>query len=236
MNTKPLLYGIKRSEILMEQIELVEEYPSKIADMLVQGTIDVGLVPVAVIPKLKKWHILPGYCIGAEGGVASVCLFGESPIEELNTILLDYQSRTSVSLCKILLKHYWKKDVALQDAGKDFTSQIKGRTGGVIIGDRALLQRKISPYVYDLAGAWQQMTGLPFVFAAWIANKKLPDAFVKLFNEANAEGLQNLDAVIAENPFAAYDLRTYYTHNISYTLTKEKMAGMEKFLTLLKNI
>lgn len=233
LNTKPLLYGIKRSEKLMQQIELSEEYPSKIADMLVEGTIDVGLVPVAVIPKLKEWNILPGYCIGAEGNVASVCLFSEVSIENVEKILLDYQSRTSVNLCKVLLQHYWKKEVVLEDAGKDFREDIKGTTAGVIIGDRALEQRKTSPYIYDLAGCWKAMTGLPFVFAAWIANKKLPDEFVALFNEANAVGLNNLEAVIAENPYDTYSLKTYYTENISYNLTDEKREGLERFLQLL---
>ena len=75
MNTKPLLYGIRRSVELMEMIELVEDYPAKIAGMLVDGTIDVGLAPVAVIPRLNEWHIVSDYCIGANADVASVCLF-----------------------------------------------------------------------------------------------------------------------------------------------------------------
>ena len=236
MNTKPLLYGIKRSAELMEQTEIIEEYPSIIAGMLVDGSIDVGLVPVAIIPKLKEWHIISDYCIGAEGDVASVCLFSEVPIEEIQTILLDYQSRTSVNLCKVLLKHYWKKDVVLEDAKADFRDHISGTTAGVVIGDRALEQRKTSPYIYDLAGTWKLMTGLPFVFAAWIANKKLPENFIHIFNQANAVGLNNLDAVIAENPFATYSLQTYYSRNVSYDLTDEKRKGLAKFLELLATV
>jgi chorismate dehydratase len=59
--------------------------------------------------------------------------------------LLDYQSRTSVNLAKILLKEYWQKEVVLEDAKEDFRSAIKGTTAGIVIGDRALEQRKISP-------------------------------------------------------------------------------------------
>lgn len=233
LNTRPLLYGIRRSAGLMDQIEVIEDYPSKIAAMLVEGSIDVGLVPVATIPKLQEWHILPGYCIGAEGDVASVCLFSDVPMEKITRILLDYQSLTSVNLCKILLTNYWKKEVELTDAGKNFTSEIGGTTAGVIIGDRALVQRKKSPYIYDLSGAWKAMTNLPFVFAAWIANKKLPENFIALFNKANAVGLNNLGAVIAENIFTEYPLEIYYTKNISYQLTDDKLAGMRKFIELL---
>jgi len=232
LNTKPLLYGIKQSAELMEQIELVEDYPSKIAAMLVEGTIDVGLVPVAIIPGLKEWHIVTDYCIGADGDVASVCLFSEVPMEKIEKVLLDYQSKTSVNLVKILLRDYWKINPVLEDAKEGYISDIKGTTAGVVIGDRALAQRKVSPYIYDLAGAWKAMTGLPFVFAAWIANKELPAAFINLFNEANAAGLQNIDAVIAANANNVYDLVTYYGNNISYGLDERKKEGMKKFLEL----
>ena len=233
LNTKPLLFGIKRSPQLMQQVELVEDYPSKIAAMLVEGTIDVGLVPVAIIPRLQQWNIVTDYCIGADGDVASVCLFSQVPVEKIEKVLLDYQSRTSVNLAKILLRDYWKINPVLEDASEHYISNIKGTTAGVVIGDRALAQRKVSPYIYDLAGAWKAMTGLPFVFAAWIANKKLPDEFTSLFNKANAEGLQNIDAVIAENPGTVYDLNIYYRNNINYFLDDSKKEGMKLFLELL---
>lgn len=236
LNTKPLLYGVKRSEELMARTELVEDYPSRIAQMLVDGTIDVGLVPVAVIPKLKEWHIVSDFCIGAEQEVASVCLFSEVPMEKIEKVLLDYQSRTSVNLCKVLLKYHWKITPVLEDAKVDYREHISGTTAGVVIGDRALEQRKKSTYIYDLAANWIEMTGFPFVFAAWIANKKLPEDYVELFNKANAIGFDHLEEVVAENPFEVYDLHTYYTQNISYDLTPEKRKGVEKFIELLGTV
>jgi chorismate dehydratase len=233
LNTKPLLYGIVRSKELLEQIELVIDYPSKIANMLVQDSLDVGLIPVAAIPQLKEWHIISDYCIGAEGAVASVCLFSDVPLDKIERVLLDYQSKTSVNLCKVLLKHYWKINPVLENAKEDFREQIQGTTAGVVIGDRALEQRLSSPYIYDLAEAWQQFTGLSFVFAAWIANKKLPESFCTLFNKANAVGLNELDKVVAENPYNVYDLNTYFSKNISYHFTTEKRKGLERFLQLL---
>jgi len=234
LNTKPLLYGIRRSVELMEMIELVEDYPAKIAGMLIDGTIDVGLAPVAVIPRLNEWHIVSDYCIGANANVASVCLFSEVSIDKIEKVLLDYQSRTSVNLCKVLLKHYWKIDPVIEEANENYISEINGTTAGVVIGDRALNQRRVSPYIYDLAGSWRAMTGLPFVFATWIANKELPQTFIDLFNKANGLGLTHLDEVIAENPYPVYDLKTYYTTNISYVLNDQKQKGMNKFLEYLK--
>ena len=202
--------------------------------MLLNNEIDLGLVPVAIIPKLSEHHIISDYCIGAVKDVASVCLFSEVPLEEIATVILDYQSRTSVALAKILLEKYWKLKVKFVAATENFREQIKGTIAAVVIGDRAFEQRKISAYHYDLAAAWIEFAGLPFVFAAWVANKNLPESFITQFNEANKIGLQNIDAVVAENTSPFYDLKTYYTENISYDLTSEKRKGLEKFLEFLK--
>ena len=233
LNTRPLLYGLKRSG-LIDKIELVEEYPSRIATMLVNDEIDVGLVPVVVIPLLKEPHIITDYCIGADGEVASVAIFSEVPIEQVETVLLDYQSSTSVTLAKLLLKEYWQKEVVLEDAGEDFRSFITGTTAGIVIGDRALEQRKHSAYIYDLGSAWKAHTGLPFVFAAWVANKQLGEDFEDAFNRANGYGVSHIDEVIAENPYDCYDLKKYYTQNISYRLDDEKRKGLALFLKKLE--
>jgi len=232
LNTRPLLYGLKRSG-LMDRIDLVEDYPARIAAMLLNDEIDVGLVPVVVIPQLKDPHIITDYCIGTEGEVASVALFSEVPMEQVTTVLLDYQSRTSVNLAKLLLKEYWKKEVVLEDAREDFRSRIGGTTAGIVIGDRALEQRKISAYCYDLGLAWKAHTGLPFVFAAWVSNKPLGDEFEDAFNRANGYGVKHIEEVVAENAYPVYDLTKYYTQNISYQLTEDKRKGLDLFLRLL---
>jgi Predicted periplasmic solute-binding protein len=234
LNTQPLIYGIKRSPLLMQHIELTEEYPSKIAGRLLNDEIDVGLVPVAVIPHMKQHYIVGDYCIGAEGKVMSVALFSNVPMEQIETVLLDYQSRTSVALAKVLFKHYWKKEVVFKPAAENFEKEINGTTAAVIIGDRALVQRKEATYIFDLADAWKSFTGLPFVFAAWISNKKLDDDWIGAFNKANAYGLNHLEEVLANTHFEHYDLRTYYTKDISYPLTNEKRKGLEKFISFLK--
>jgi chorismate dehydratase len=232
LNTKPLLYGLKHG-FEIENLELTEGFPARIAEMLLKDEIDLGLVPVAILPKLKDYYIVTDYCIGAEGPVGSVCLFSEVPLDQIETVLLDYQSRTSVALAKILIRDYWKISPLLEDATPDFREQIKGTTAAVVIGDRAFEQRKISPYIYDLAEAWKDFTGLPFVFAAWIANKKLPAEFITKFNEANSMGVNAIDRVVAENPYGLYDLHQYFSKNISYNLTAQKREGLQKFLSLL---
>ena len=214
----------------MNELELLLDYPANLAKSLQDGTIDMALLPVAAMPFIPGARIVSDYGIGAEGDVASVCIFSEVPMEEIEVVYLDYQSRSSVRLAQLLLQKYWHKNVAFKAAPEDYIDHIKGATAGVIIGDRALQQRPNFKFIYDLAGGWKAWTGLPFVFAAWIANKDLPQDFLGAFNEANAEGLKHIDEVVAENPYPHYSLKTYYTENIHYYLDAEKKKGLELFL------
>ena len=219
----------------MDDIELLLEYPAELARQLKEGSIDMALLPVAAMPDIEGARIVSEYVIGADKAVASVCIFSHVPMEEIETVYLDYQSRTSVRLAQLLIKHYWKRQVVYKPATEQYIEYINGNSAGVIIGDRALKQLTNFQYVYDLAEAWQAHTGLPFVFAAWVANKDLPEDFLQAFNEANAQGLSNIDAVVAENSFPYYDLKKYFTENVSYYLDEQKRKGLELFLRMINN-
>ncbi len=135
LNSKPFIYGLEHSD-LMNEIDLQLDIPSTCAQKLMDGIVDIGLVPVAIIPKLKEAHIISDYCIGAVGKVASVCLYSEVPLNEIKTILLDYQSRTSVTLVKVLAREHWKISPEWQNASENFENSVSGTTAAVIIGDR----------------------------------------------------------------------------------------------------
>jgi chorismate dehydratase len=232
LNTKPLLYGISHSPVI-ELIELVQDYPACIASLLIEGDIDIGLVPVAILPELKNYQIHTDYCIGCDGPVASVCLFSDVPICEVKTVLLDYQSRTSVALLKILLKNYWKVIPEFINTKDEYRSLIHGSTAGLVIGDRSFEQRKFSRYAYDLGEAWKQYTGLPFVFATWTASKPLDPGFISSFNAANRFGIQNISNVIRDTAYPLFDLEQYFTEHVSYELDADKEKGLNHFLQLM---
>jgi len=232
LNTKPLIYGFKHGG-LKHEVDLIVEYPSKIAEMLKENQIDVGLVPVSIIPELKEHYIISDYCIGCDGEVGSVCLFSEVRLQKIERVLLDYQSRTSVDLLKILIRQYWKISPALISTFEDYRKDIKGTTAGLVIGDRALEQRKISTYKYDLGLEWKKFTGLPFVFAAWISNKKLDQSFIQNFNKANLTGLEQIENVVIENPYKLFDMKSYYTSYINYFLDEKARSGLHLFLDIL---
>lgn len=233
LNTKPLIYGLERMPI-REKIELIGAYPSRLSQMLIDDEVDLGLIPVASIPQLPSYHIVGNHCIGAEGEIASVCLFSEVPMNEIKRVYLDYQSRSSVALLRWLMKESWgihPEIIEARDEG--YREEIRGTTAGLVIGDRALEQRKISTFIYDLGSEWRGITGLPFVFAAWVSTRPLPGEFIKEFDEANTLGLSHIDDIVAENPFRIYDLKKYYTLHLSYVLDERKRRGMEKFLSIL---
>jgi chorismate dehydratase len=235
LNTRPLLLGMEQSPF-KERIDLMKAYPAQIAQALLDDTIDIGLVPVAIMPLLKHPQLVSKYVIGTEGEVASVALFSQVPMDEIEKVYLDYQSKTSVALAKILFKQFWKKEVVFMNATEGYMDQISGSTAGVIIGDRALASLNRFEHIYDLGSAWKQYSGLPFVFAAWIANKPIPSEFMEAFDAANGYGLSHLKDVIALIPDneQVCDLYKYYTQNISYELTPEKRAGLAQFLEALK--
>ena len=233
LNTRPLIYGLQQLPV-SERIELTGAYPSKVAQQLKDGEIDLGLIPVAVIPELPEYHIVGNHCIGAAGEIASVALFSDVPMAEIETVYLDYQSRTSVELLKYLMSEYWGINPhIIQATGENYRGKIKGTTAGLVIGDRAFEQRKISTFIYDLGSEWRSITGLPFVFAAWVSTKPLPEDFIELFDAANAIGLQHIDEIVQAESFDLYDLSKYYTLHLSYDLDELKQKGMEKFLNLL---
>lgn len=235
LNTRPMLYGLQKPPIA-NQIELVGDYPAKVAEMLKKGEIDVGLIPVAVIPQLSTYHIVGNYCIGTEGEIASVALFSEVPMNEIKKVYLDYQSRTSVALLKYLMKEYWGiNPEIIQAVDEDYRKEIKGTTGGLVIGDRALEQRKISTFIYDLGSEWRKITGLPFVFAAWVSIKPLEEGFIGLFDEANEKGLSYIDEIVQEMDYDLYDLKKYYKLHLSYKLDQSKQKGMQHFLQVIMN-
>ena len=236
LNTRPLLYGLKEHPVA-SQIDLQEAYPSKVAAMLLNDEIDIGLIPVAILPNLPEYHLISDFCIGCDGPVASVALFSDEHIGSLNKVILDYQSRTSAMLLRLLFRDYWKLDIQFINAGtEDFRKEIHDHVGGLVIGDRAFEQARHSRFMYDLGEAWKLHTGMPFVFATWVSNKQIAQTFIRDFNEANAIGVRQLERVAADHPEATFDLPAYYRNNLSYTFDATKRAALERFLSEISTL
>lgn len=233
LNTKPFIYGLFRSE-MADEIELSLDIPSVCARKLLSGEADLVLTPVAIIPELPQAWLVSDYCIGSVGAVKTVCVFAEKPLADIRRILLDFHSRTSVQLVRILCEQYWHIQPEFVPASEGFETQISGDTAAVVIGDKTIGLERRFPYVYDLGDAWTTWTGLPFVYAAWISTKPLDQELLLRFNAALASGLEHLPELIKILPtIPGFDLDQYYRENISYDLDEAKWLALNRFMQLL---
>jgi len=238
LNSKPFLYGLTKS-LIFKDIELSIDFPSKVAEKLILGQADIGLIPVGALKDLRCYEIISDFCIGAFGNVRTVVLASDRPLNKIDTILLDYQSRTSVLLARVLAKFFWKKQFTFKQATDGFENNlIKGSTAGVVIGDRVFNVEKIYSYNLDLSEEWVNYTGLPFVFAVWVANKNVSEQFKEDFNNALKFGIKNISEIaVSEKPqYPEIDIFDYFSRNLDFNFDDKKREGLERFLELAKSL
>lgn len=235
-NTLPFKWALKGSE-LINKIDLQEDIPSICAQKLKFGQVDLALVPVALIVELDHYFIETDFCIGADGSVDSVKLYSDVPLHEMGGIMLDYQSKSSITLTKVLCKFFWKLDVPFFEARPGFENEIKGHTGAVVIGDRTFEMNGNFKFEYDLASEWKKFTGLPFVFAAWLSREKLPGEFIASFNKVLTHGVIHTRQAIDESEVVKGLTREmthhYLTKKIDYKLDQPKREALKRFLSYM---
>lgn len=238
-NTLPFKWALKKSELLKE-IDLQEDIPSICAQKLKFDQVDMALVPVALLAELPQYFIESEYCIGANKKVDSVMLYSDVPLDEIKTITLDYQSKSSITLTKILCKFFWKISPQFIDAVPGFEKQTKGTNASVVIGDRTFELNGKYKHDYDLATEWYKFTGLPFVFAAWVCTHKLDENFIKEFNSVLKYGVDFCLAAINESyqttSISKEKTIEYLTERIQYKLDDDKRMAIELFLKYIKEL
>lgn len=193
INTRPFIDGLEHffSE---EEVRLHILPPADCAKALKEGSVDISLMPIGAMVNFSHINLLPNFCIGGDGPVNSVFIFSEVPIEEIAFLYLDPHSRSSNGLARILLKHYWKKDIPFQLLPNRPFDVIQGKSAGVIIGDQAIKCRGDYNYTYDLSDYWKKLTGLSFPFAVWGYDpEKVSKSFIKRLENALAWGIEQRD-------------------------------------------
>lgn len=229
-NTKAFIYGIEHSAVL-EQIDLSLDIPTDCAAKVIDGTVDIGLIPVAAIPNVPNANIISDYCIGSVGAVNSVFIFSNVPAEQIRTLRLDSHSRTSNNLAKVLLKFHFKQEVIYTTDQDAVTDAI------VLIGDRTFGKKDSYAFAYDMGEEWMKFTGLPFVYAAWVANKEIPEAFVTAFNTALKKGLAERAELLKTLPVnPLFDLEDYLMHKLDFELTDKKREALSLFLSYIEQL
>jgi chorismate dehydratase len=233
LNAWPPLYGLMLGR---EPERLRMAAPSALAQRLLAREADLALAPVATLA-LGAFEVAPGICLGADGEVTSVLIVGECPLEDMELLLLDTASATSVVLARLLAAELRAGRPLAGEAGDRvrMARDVGGRTGAVVIGDHALALRRRYPYALDLGEAWKRWTGLPFVFAAWIAQPGVIDARVAhMLHDSLAHGLAARREIAhfwaAQEGGDPAFFEHYLTHHMHYVLNERFEAGLREFL------
>ena len=229
-NTKAFIYGLEHSDII-NKIDLSLDIPSECAAKVISGEVDLGLMPVAAIPFVPNANIVADYCIGSDGAVNSVFIFSDVPVAEIKTLRLDAHSRTSNNLAKVLLKFHWK-------LGVEFTTDPTVKTDAIVlIGDRTFGKKEDFTFVYDMGEEWKNFTGLPFMYAAWVANKEISQEFKTEFNAALKFGLAHRSEVLKDLPqIPNFDLEDYLYHKLQFDVTDDRKKAMNLFLAYIEQL
>jgi len=231
------MYGLIESGF-EKKVILETDHPAECASKLISRKVDIGLIPVAAIPLLKEYHIISNYCIGANRNVKTVMLLSNCSFEEIRNIYLDYRSRSSVNLSKVLAKNSWKRDFRWINTSKAFDFRNIGRDEAVVlIGDQCFEFENSFRFKIDLASEWKKFSGLPFVFACWTANKILDNDLITEFNNALKLGVENIDLVVEKfgqtGVINGEALRSYLVENIDYDFNDDKKEALKLFLKLM---
>lgn len=235
LNTKPLIYRLPE---LAPQADLVLDLPSRLADRLAAGDLDVALIPSVECFQDPTYSIVSTACIACRGPVLSVKMFSRVPLAEIRTLALDEGSRTSAALVQILLRERYGLRPQLSPLPIGNALKESSADAVLLIGDRAIhspLERFSE--VWDLGDQWTEWTGLPFVFAMWTARAgvDLPGIEAAL-EEARDQGVAHLDEIArresASLGLTAPECLTYLRDNLHFFLGPRERRGLELFHTL----
>jgi len=242
VNAAPLLWGFRQGS-LRDRCTIVAEPPARIPDLLLEGKVDAGLVPIIAAPALARAGIalLPSLGVASRRMARSVFVASRRPIETIATVALDRSSRTSQALARIVLAERVPRPIRYTEAAPSLDDMLRHHDAALLIGDAALLADTRGLEVLDLAGAWRAMTGLPFVFAAWAVRPGRAAAEAPpLFEQSLAEGLEQADAIAAECAatlgLPAGLVIEYLRDNIHYRLGPEEERAAALFLARARDL
>ncbi|OWK47038.1 menaquinone biosynthetic enzyme MqnA/MqnD family protein [Fimbriiglobus ruber] len=239
LNTKPLIEGLTT---LAPEIELSLDLPSRLADRLADGDLDVGLIPVVEYFRAGRYTLIPDVSIASRGPVLSVTLFSRVPWAEIQSVALDVGSRTSAALAQILLRTKYGTRPQVQSLPIDIPADDIATDAVLLIGDRAM--RACLPgfaFAYDLGQEWTDWTGLPFVYAVWAVRDGVDLGRAEgAFARAKEYGLARAGAIAArEAPHLGLDpgyCRRYMTNIIHYDLGPRELAGLEQYYAFARDL
>ena len=222
LNARPLVYG-------MEGVTLCE--PAQLAEMMHRRELDVGLVPVAEVLAHDQYDVVDGIAIASRGPVRSVYLVHREPLEAIRRVAVTPASRTSVWLLQVILRqrHGLEPEFYPRPPG----AKLSEHEAMMLIGDEAIwyATQHRPPALLDLGAAWWELTGLPFVYAAWAVQRgQAEPALVKRLQQAKRDGLAHLDRIVQDSTEATAEFRrAYLSKNVCFDLGPDAKQGINRF-------
>ncbi|HEV2762391.1 MAG TPA: menaquinone biosynthesis protein [Pyrinomonadaceae bacterium] len=238
LNSAPLLWSFARGSQRRRVELLTDAAPARCADMLARGSAEAALVPVVEYQRTPEVLVVPGVCVGARRSVRSVVLVTEGrPLEEVGSVALDVQSRTSAALVEVIFREFLGREPSVRPAEPDLSAMLETSDAALLIGDPAMLFPREGLRVYDMASLWREHTGLGFVFAMWMVREGAQARVRGVdFAAARDEGLARrqeiADDYAASLGLPRAELLSYLHDHICFELDEELREGLELFYRL----
>ena len=249
INCYPVYGAIDRTLVALDA-QLVDGIPSALNSAMSLGALDVSVISAVEYARdAARYLLLPDLAISCDGPVRSVMLFARRPAESLGgaRVLVSRSSMTSVELLRLMFQQVWHASPAFVPADAEISDLQRSGTephdARLIIGDAALMLTSGAsalagdyPYVYDLGAVWKEWTGLPFVFAVWVAQRSTPVAGALAVHaqliESRNWGLLHLNELSLQASDATGVSRAaalQYLSGLDYALHYEHLAGLTTF-------
>jgi chorismate dehydratase len=232
LNAKPLIYDLGR---IAPDADLILDLPSRLADRLAAGDLDVALIPVIEYLRAGNYALVPDIAIATRGPALSVTLFSKLPWKEIRSVALDEGSRTSAALVQMIFRKRYDVNPRIEQLPINADPEAMTTDAVLLIGDRAMHACLAGhSYAYDLGEEWTEWTGLPFVFAVWAVRPGVPlDRVTQALHDAKRLGLANIGAIAEQEAqrlgLGAGFCRRYLTNVIRYDLGARELAGLNRF-------
>ena len=234
LNARPLTWALDRSP---SRWHVRYDVPSVCAELLHAGHVDLGLIPSIEYLHGGTYRLVPGVGIGSRGEIATVALYTGKPIGAVRTIALDTSSRTSVALTRVLCEKRFGIAPEFVAHGPDLPSMAARCDAALLIGDPAFdaNHQALGLEKIDLGREWTDMTGLPFIYAAWTGRADaLRPGDVEALQRAQREGVAAIDVIAADygrgDAGVTRRAARYLRDNVKYALGLEEAAGLQLFL------
>jgi chorismate dehydratase len=237
LNSKPLVYGL---DTLAPPARLSFDLPSRLADSLLAGRLDVALIPSVEFFRSSDSTIVSDACIACRGPVLSVKLHFRVPPQRVRRVALDEGSRTSAALTRVLLAEQYGITPDWEPLPIGSGPETTNADAVLLIGDRAIATSPTSTgfvEIWDLGECWTQWTGLPFVFAMWVARAGTHTCeLASVLSVARDSGVGHLEQIAErEGPLVGVSPElalSYFQDNLHFKFGKEERAGLRKFYGL----